>query len=103
MGLLRVGFQVIVDQSKLCSALGPSFALPVEISPFSHEHIMRQVAALPAAEGCSALLRRGSCANNNPQPEEPPAVTDNGNLIIDLVFDSEIPDVEALSTQVSLY
>merc|ERR1719327_2265878 len=31
----------IVNDSKLCDGLGPSFALPVEIAPFCWEHTMR--------------------------------------------------------------
>ena len=36
-------FIVIVDESKLCDGLGPGFPLPVEITPFCHEHTMRLV------------------------------------------------------------
>ena len=52
-------FVVIVDESKLCDALGPSFPLPVEITPFCHEHTLRKVAALPSLAGCEAKLRMG--------------------------------------------
>merc|ERR1712094_85987 len=45
-------FIVIVDESKLCDGLGPGFPVPVEITPFCHEHTMRQVAALDSCEGC---------------------------------------------------
>merc|ERR1719213_878664 len=34
-------FIVIVDESKLCAHLGPSFPVPVEITPFCHLHTMR--------------------------------------------------------------
>ena len=40
-------FICIVDETKLCAGLGPSFPLPVEITPFCHEHTVRQVAARP--------------------------------------------------------
>merc|ERR1712217_472815 len=40
-------FVVIVDDSKLCDALGPSFPVPVEIVPFCHEHPAKQIEALP--------------------------------------------------------
>ena len=39
-------FICIVDETKLCAGLGPSFPLPVEITPFCHENTVRQVAAL---------------------------------------------------------
>jgi len=86
-------FICIVDESKLCPGLGRSFPLPVEITPFSHEHTMRVLAALPELRGCRPVLRRGDCSNNKEEPGKPPAVTDNGNYIVDLHFDSgDIPD-----------
>merc|ERR1719409_2158236 len=36
-------FIVIVDESNLCKGLGPGFPLPVEITPFCHEHTLRLV------------------------------------------------------------
>ena len=41
-------FVVIVDESKLCKGLGPGFPLPVEITPFCHEHTARTIAELPS-------------------------------------------------------
>ena len=82
-------FVVIVDESKLCDALGPSFPLPVEITPFCHEHTLRKVAALPSLAGCEAKLRMGSAANNKADGDEI-AVTDNGNYIVDLFFKEPI-------------
>ena len=82
-------FVVIVDESKLCDGLGPGFPLPVEITPFCHEHTLRKVAALPSLEGCEAKLRMGSAANNKADGDEI-AVTDNGNYIVDLFFKEPI-------------
>lgn len=64
-------FIVIVDESKLCDALGPGFPIPVEITPcvarssprprrphfsvfrsFCHEHTKRIVEALPVSALC---------------------------------------------------
>jgi ribose 5-phosphate isomerase A len=79
-------FIVIADETKLCDGLGPGFALPVEVVPFCHEHTMNAIAALPSLKGCKPQLRLGSSANNQIDGDEP-AVTDNGNYIIDLFFD----------------
>ena len=84
-------FVVIVDESKLCSGLGPSFALPVEIVPFCSKCTLRTIEALPSLAGCEARLRLGSSANNKVDGEEP-AVTDNGNYIVDLFFKEPIAD-----------
>merc|ERR1711906_103075 len=58
-------FIVIVDESKLCDALGPGFPIPVEITQFCWEHTMRKVAALPSLAGCEAKLRLGSAATGS--------------------------------------
>ncbi|KAJ1454996.1 ribose 5-phosphate isomerase A-domain-containing protein [Pelagophyceae sp. CCMP2097] len=92
-------FIVIVDESKLGKALGPGFPIPVEITPFCHEHTRRCVEALPALAGkCSAVLRLGSSSNNQVDGTEP-AVTDNGNYILDLVFAAPLTDAPAAAAQ----
>merc|ERR1719454_1759424 len=85
-------FIVIVDESKLCDGLGPSFPLPVEITPFCWEHTMRTIGNLPSLEGCEAKLRLGSAATGSKVDGEEPAVTDNGNYIVDLFFKKAIAD-----------
>ena len=87
-------FVCIVDDSKLCKALGPSFALPVEIIQFCHLHTIRTIAALPELAGSRPILRLGDVSNNKADGDKP-AVTDNGNFIVDLFFDSPIKDVKA--------
>lgn len=91
-------FVVIVDDSKICDGLGPSFPIPVEIVPFCHEHTARVIEALPALAGCKAVLRLGSSANNKADGPDP-AVTDNGNYIVDLQFTKAIKDPEAAAKQ----
>jgi len=91
-------FVVIVDESKLCSGLGPSFPVPVEIVPFCHEYTRRKLEALPALAGCKAVLRLGSAANNKVDGTEP-AVTDNGNYIVDLHFTEPIKDAAAAARE----
>merc|ERR1712087_803150 len=85
-------FIVIVDESKLCDGLGPGFPLPVEITPFCHEHTIRTIASLPTVAGCEAKLRLGSAATGSAPDGDEPAVTDNGNYIVDLFFTEPIKD-----------
>merc|ERR1711924_96098 len=85
-------FIVIVDESKLCNGLEPGFPLPVEITQFCWEHTMRTVAALPSVAGCEAKLRLGSAATGSTPDGDEPAVTDNGNYIVDLFFKEPIAD-----------
>lgn len=92
-------FIVIVDESKLCDGLGPGFPVPVEITPFCHEHTLRTVAALPACAGCEPVLRMGSSSSNQPDGDNI-AVTDNGNYIVDLHFKEPIKDAPAMAQQI---
>jgi len=78
-----------VDESKLCDGLGPGFPIPVEITPFCHEHTIRKIAELPSCAGCKPVLRMGSSSNNKVDGDEI-AVTDNGNYIVDLHFTATI-------------
>jgi ribose 5-phosphate isomerase A len=91
-------FIVIVDESKLCDGLGPSFPVPVEIVPFCHEHTMRTIAALASCAGCKPVLRMGSSSNNQVDGDEI-AVTDNGNFIVDLHFETAIKDSPAMAAE----
>jgi len=43
--------------------------------------------------GCKAVLRTGDCSNNKAEPGEKPAISDNGNYIVDLHFTKNIADV----------
>lgn len=92
-------FIVIVDESKISKTggLGPAFPIPVEIVQFEYAHTMNVIGKLPALAGCKPVLRMGSSANNQPDGPDP-AVTDNGNYIVDLFFDEPIKDVPAAAT-----
>ena len=81
-------FVVVVDESKIGKGLGPGFPIPVEVTPFCHGHTLRTIAELPslAAQSCKPVLRLGSAANNKADGTAP-AVTDNGNYIVDLHFE----------------
>merc|ERR1711934_259997 len=65
--------------------------LPVEITPFCWEHTMQSIGKLPSLAGCEPKLRLGSSSNNKEDGTEP-AVTDNGNYIVDLFFDTPLKD-----------
>jgi ribose 5-phosphate isomerase A len=92
-------FIVIVDESKICDGLGPGFPVPVEITPFCHEHTVRTVGALPSCEGCNPVLRMGSSSSNQPDGDEI-AVTDNGNYIVDLHFKEAIKDAPKMADEI---
>jgi len=91
-------FVVIVDDSKLCKDLGPHFPIPVEIVPFCHEYTMNVIKNLPALAGCEPVLRLGSAANNKRDGDKP-AITDNGNYVVDLHFKQPLKNPKAAAAQ----
>lgn len=68
-------FVVVADSSKDVPHLGTAFALPVEIIAEARSSLVRQLEAL----GAQCCLREGV-------RKAGPVVTDNGNLILDLLW-----------------
>jgi ribose 5-phosphate isomerase A len=77
-------FVVVVDESKVVKQLGVG-VLPVEILPY----LWRSTAARLATLATRLTMRGG---------EEAPYITDNGNVILDLMIDGGIVDSPALAT-----
>ncbi|MGB3403251.1 MAG: ribose-5-phosphate isomerase RpiA [Microcoleaceae cyanobacterium] len=77
-------FIVVVDSSKLVDQLGSTFLLPVEVLPMAMTPVMKAIEKL----GGKPELRMGV-------KKAGPVVTDQGNLVIDVKFDS-IDDPVAL-------
>lgn len=70
-------FIVVVDSSKLVDKLGSTFLLPVEVLPMAMTPVMRAIAKL----GGKPELRMGV-------KKAGPVITDQGNFVIDVKFDS---------------
>jgi ribose 5-phosphate isomerase A len=70
-------FIVVVDSSKLVDRLGSTFLLPVEVLPMAMTPVMRAIAKL----GGKPELRMGI-------KKAGPVITDQGNFVIDVKFDS---------------
>ncbi len=81
-------FVIVVDESKLVKQLGAG-VLPVEVSPF----LWRTTAERLIALGSSLTVRGG---------EEAPYITDNGNLILDLMFEGGIDDPSGLAMAIKV-
>lgn len=82
-------FVVVVDSGKLVDSLGSTFLLPVEVIPMAITPVMRQLEAL----GGKPELRMGV-------KKAGPVVTDEGNLVVDLKFES-IEDPAALEIAIN--
>ncbi|MBQ1983798.1 MAG: ribose-5-phosphate isomerase RpiA, partial [Spirochaetaceae bacterium] len=76
-------YVIIADESKAVCDLGTKFALPVEIIPEARVSIVRELEAL----GAKCTLREGvrKCG---------PVVTDNGNQILDCLWQNPVNPVE---------
>jgi ribose 5-phosphate isomerase A len=70
-------FIVVVDSSKLVDQLGSTFLLPVEVLPMAMTPVMRAIEKL----GGKPELRMGI-------KKAGPVITDQGNMVIDVKFDS---------------
>ena len=70
-------FVVVVDSSKLVEQLGSTFLLPVEVLPMAMTPVMRAIEKL----GGKPELRMGI-------KKAGPVITDQGNMVIDVKFDS---------------
>jgi ribose 5-phosphate isomerase A len=77
---LAAEFVVVVDGGKLVDQLGSTFLLPVEVLPMAMTPVMKAIEKM----GGKPQLRMGV-------RKAGPVVTDQGNLVIDVKFDS-IPD-----------
>ena len=60
-------------------------------APRLSQHTLQTIGKLPSLAGCEPKLRLGSSSNNKVDGEDP-AVTDNGNYIVDLFFTEPIKD-----------
>ncbi len=78
-------FIVIADHTKDVQRLGTRSPLPVEVVPFAWRSHLPFLGAL----GCRVVPRSG--------PTGDLALTDNGNVILDLHFANGIPDAAALA------
>lgn len=70
-------FIVVVDGSKLVDRLGSTFLLPVEVMPMAVAPVSRAIEALGGKPELRMGVRKAG-----------PVVTDQGNLVIDVKFDS---------------
>lgn len=70
-------FIVVVDSSKLVDRLGSTFPLPLEVLPLAITPVMRAVAKLGGKPELRMAIKKDG-----------PVITDQGNMIIDVKFES---------------
>ncbi|MFO5473294.1 MAG: ribose-5-phosphate isomerase RpiA, partial [Dolichospermum sp.] len=74
---LATQFVVVVDSGKLVDKLGSVFAVPVEVIPMALTPVTNAIKAL----GGKPILRMGV-------RKAGPVITDQGNMVLDVTFDS---------------
>lgn len=74
---LAAQFVVVVDSNKLVDHLGSTFLLPVEVIPMAITPVMRAIEKLGGKPELRMGIRKAG-----------PVITDQGNMVIDVKFDS---------------
>ena len=76
-------FVIVADSSKIVPSIGTKFPLPVEIIPEARVSVIREIEKL----GAACTLRQGV-------KKAGPVITDNGNLILDILWQTPPDPVE---------
>jgi ribose 5-phosphate isomerase A len=82
-------FIVVVDESKLVDRLGAKFPVPVEVVPFGLVPVLHALERLGGVPELRMGVRKAG-----------PVVTDQGNFVVDVKFDS-IPDPAGLERTIN--
>ena len=81
---------VVVDDSKLVERLNLGFLLPVEVLPGAWRQVQRELAEMGGTAELRMAVRKAG-----------PVVTDQGNLVLDVKFESGIADPAALEPAIN--
>ena len=82
-------FIVVVDETKLVDQLGSRFPVPVEVVPYAFVPVLHALERLGGVPNLRMGVRKAG-----------PVVTDQGNFVVDVKFDS-IPDPAALERTIN--
>ena len=72
-------FLVVVDETKMVQNLNKSFPLPVEVLPNAWKHVQDMISEMNATSTLRMAIKKAG-----------PVVTDQGNLILDVLFNDGI-------------
>lgn len=86
---------IVCDESKLTRKLGPGHPLPIEVSMEDYEKVMTFLEGMPSLTTCRPMIRYGTISNIWMDGLDY-AITEEGNIIIDLYFESPIMDAQEL-------
>ena len=80
-------FLVLIEPIKCVERLGVKFPLPIEVLPFAHKLVHKEVMAL----GASSIAMRQATEKDGP------VITDQGNFVLDARFPKSV-DVASLES-----
>ena len=83
-------FLVVVDSSKVVEKLNLDFKLPVEVLPVAWKQVRKSLEDMGGISELRMALRKAG-----------PVVTDQGNLILDVIFKNGIDRPKALESQIN--
>jgi ribose 5-phosphate isomerase A len=81
---------IVIDENKLTERLGHNQPVPIEVIPFGYKAVLKKLKDL-----------KGKPKLRESTGKVGPVITDNGNFIIDVVYDSII-DLEEMEKQLKI-
>jgi len=81
---------IVVDETKLVQNLNQSFPLPVEVLPNAWKHVQDVISEM-----------NGSCTLRMAAKKAGPIVTDQGNLILDVLFNDGIKNPKDIEININ--
>ena len=83
-------FLIVVDETKLVKKLNKVFPLPIEVLPTAWKQVKEVIHNMNAVANLRMATRKAG-----------PVVTDQGNLILDILFDKGIEDPKLIESKVN--
>ena len=81
---------IVVDETKLVQNLNQSFPLPVEVLPFAWKHVKDIISEMGGVSNLRMATKKAG-----------PVVTDQGNLILDVLFNDGIKDPKDVEIRIN--
>ena len=91
---------VVSNEDKLVKRLGLSAPLSCEVVPWGCEFVRGNIASSPGMKNSRVVQRYGTVTTPFPDGLRP-AVTENGNYVLDIFFDSPIQDAHQLDMELA--
>jgi len=81
---------IVVDETKMVQNLNQSFPLPVEVLPNAWKHVQELISGMNGSSNLRMATKKAG-----------PVVTDQGNLILDVLFDGGIKNPKEIELSIN--